>query len=131
MFGWNQRRNQLLQEFENHIEIETQENIDAGMSPEEARHAARRKFGNMLLAAEQSRTIWGGVWLERLVQDFRYAVRGLKAAPTYTITVVCTLVLGLGCVTTMLAVVESILLRQVALPHAEQLVQIYAEDGPS
>ena len=41
MFGWNNRRNQLLQEFETHIEIQTQENIEAGMSPEEARRAAQ------------------------------------------------------------------------------------------
>lgn len=130
MFGWNNRRNQLLQEFETHIEIETQENIEAGMSPEEARRAARKKFGNVLLAAEESRAIWGGLWLERLLQDARYAVRSLNGAPAYTATLVCTLVLGLGSVTTMLAIIESILIRPVALPHSEQLVQIYSEDGP-
>jgi hypothetical protein len=75
MFGWNSRRNQLLQEFETHIEIETEENIEAGMPREQARQAARKKFGNVLLAAEESRVIWGGLWLERLLQDVRYAVR--------------------------------------------------------
>ena len=106
MFGWNNRRNQLLQEFETHIEIETQENIEAGMSPEEARRAARKKFGNVLLAAEGSREIWGGLWLERILQDLRYAVRSLRGAPAYTATLVCTLMLGLGSVTTMLAIIE-------------------------
>ena len=130
MFGWNNRRNQLLQEFETHIEIETQENIEAGMSPEEARRAARKKFGNVLLAAEESREIWGGLWLERILQDLRYAVRSLRGTPAYTITLVCTLMLGLGSVTTMLAIIESILVRPVALPHSEQLVQLYSEDGP-
>ncbi|HMH15991.1 MAG TPA: ADOP family duplicated permease [Edaphobacter sp.] len=130
MFGWNNRRNQLLQEFETHIEIETLENIESGMSPDEARQAARKKFGNVLLAAEESRAIWGGLWLERMLQDVRYAVRSLRGAPAYTATLVCTLVLGLGSVTIMLAIIESILIRPVALPHSEQLVQIYSEDGP-
>ena len=96
MFGWNNRRNQLLQEFETHIEIETLENIESGMSPDEARQAARKKFGNVLLATEESRAIWGGLWLERTLQDVRYAVRSLRGAPAYTATLVCTLVLGWG-----------------------------------
>ncbi|WP_213805891.1 ADOP family duplicated permease [Granulicella sp. dw_53] len=130
MFGWNNRRNQLLQEFETHIEVETRENLEAGMSPEEAKRAARKKFGNVLLAAEESREIWGRLWLERMLQDVRYAVRSLRGSPAYTATLVCTLVLGLGAATTMMAVVESILMRPVALPHPEQLVQVYSEDGP-
>lgn len=131
MFGWNRRRKELLQEFEAHIELEVQENLEAGMSPEEARDAARKKFGNVLLAAEDSREIWGGVWLESLLQDVRYALRRLKAAPAYTAALVCTLALGLGAVTTMLAIAESILVEPVALPHSEQLVQIYSQEGPS
>jgi predicted permease len=131
MFGWNIRRKQLLQEFETHIEIETQENIEAGMLPEEARRAARKKFGNVLLAAEESGAIWGWSWLEAIVQDVRYAVRSLRRAPAYTAALVCTLVLGLASVTTMLAITESTLMQPVPLPHSEQLVQIYSEDGPT
>ena len=130
MFGWNRRRNRLLQEFEAHLEIETRENIEAGMSPGEARLAARKKFGNVLLAAEQSREIWGGLWLERLVWDIRYAVRSLRAAPVYSVTLACTLVLGLGCATTMLAIVDSVLLRPVDFPNSRQLVQIDAQGAP-
>jgi predicted permease len=129
MLGWGRRRERLLQEFEEHIESETAENIEAAMSPEEAQRAARRRFGNTLVATEEAREVWGWVWLERVVQDVRYALRGLKAAPAYTLTLVCTLALGLGCVTTMTAIVESILLRPVALPEAERLVQVYTEDG--
>jgi predicted permease len=130
MFGWNKRRNQLLQEFETHLEIETRENIEAGMSPEEGRLAAKKKFGNVLLAAEESREIWGGLWLERLLWDLRYAVRSLRAAPVYSVTLACTLVLGLGCATTMLAIIDSVLLRPVDFPNSRQLVQIDAEGAP-
>ncbi|WP_263357184.1 ADOP family duplicated permease [Acidicapsa ligni] len=130
MLGWKKRRNQLLREFETHIEIEIQENINNGMSPEEARHAAKKKFGNVGLTVEKSREVWGGLWLERLLQDIRYAVRSLSGVPAYTATLVCTLVLGLGCVTTMLAVIQSTLMQPVALPHSEQLVQVYTENSP-
>ncbi|MGA7155424.1 MAG: ADOP family duplicated permease [Acidobacteriaceae bacterium] len=130
MLGWDRRRKQLLQEIETHIEMETQQSIEAGIPPEQARRAATKKFGNVLLSVEQSREIWGGVWLENLLRDMRYAVRSLSNVPAYTVTLVGTLALGLGCVTAMLAIVQSVLLLPVHLPHPERLVQVYAEDGP-
>jgi predicted permease len=130
MFGLQNRRKELLQEIETHIEIETQQNIEAGMPPEQARHAAKKKFGNVLVAVEQARAVWGALWLENLLRDIRYAVRSLSAVPVYTGTLVCTLALGLGCVTAMLAIIQSVLLLPVELPHPERLVEIYAEDGP-
>ncbi|WP_158823781.1 ADOP family duplicated permease [Granulicella sp. S156] len=124
MHWWKSRREQLEDEIQTHVDFEIQENIDAGMSPKEARHAAMQKFGNVLLAKERAREIWGWVWLERLLQDVRYAFRGLRNAPGYAVTVVLTLALGLGSVTAMLAIVDSVLLRPVALPHPEQLVML-------
>jgi len=127
MPSWKSRRDQLLREIENHIALETQENIEAGMSPEEARHTAMKKFGNVLVAAEQSREVWGGVRTERLLQDVRYALRSLLHSPAYYVTIIVTISLGLGSVVTMLAIVESVLLRPVALPHSSELVQLYEE----
>ncbi|MGH9590806.1 MAG: ABC transporter permease, partial [Terracidiphilus sp.] len=83
-----------------------------------------------LVAVELSRAVWGAVWLENLLRDVRYAARSLIAVPGYTATLVCTLALGLGCVTAMLAIVQSVLLRPVDLPHSERLVDIFAQDGP-
>ena len=100
------------------------------MPPEQARYAARQKFGNVLLAAEDARAIWGGLWLERFLQDLRYAVRSLRSVPVYTVTVIGTLALGLGCVATMLAIVDSVLLRPIALSHSEQLVRLWGEGTP-
>ena len=128
MFGWQNRRKQLLDEIDTHIAIETQRNVEAGMPPDEARQAAKRKFGNVLVAVEQSRRVWGAMWVENLLRDIRYAVRSLSAVPGYTATLVCTLTLGLGSVTAMLAIVDSVLLLPVNLPDPGRLVQIYAED---
>lgn len=131
MLRWTRRRTALQQEIEEHIEIEVQENIAAGMSPEDARHAAMLKFGNPLLTVEQAREVWGGLWLERVLQDIRYALRTLRHAPGYTATLVLTLALGLGAVATMLAIVDSVLLRPLPLPHPERLVMLNMEHQES
>ena len=127
MYWWSRRRNQLEDEIRTHIDLETQENVDAGRTPEEARQAAMRQFGNILLAKDRSREIWGWLWLECLLRDLRYALRGLRNAPGYAATVVLTLAIGLSSVTAMLAIVESVLLRPLALPHPEQLVMMYGK----
>jgi predicted permease len=122
---WNRRQTRLQDEIQSHIDLEIEENLQAGMSPEEARHAAHKKFGNPQLALERSREVWGLVWLERLLQDLRYALRSLKKSPGYTATVILTLALGLGATAAILAVVDSVLVRPVAIPHPQQLVMLF------
>ena len=67
----------LGDDIRDHIERETQENIERGMSPQEARAAALRRFGNVTRVMEETRAVWIPVWLEQLLQDIRYGVRGL------------------------------------------------------
>ncbi|MFT4113925.1 ADOP family duplicated permease [Silvibacterium sp.] len=122
---WNGRRTRLQDEIQNHIELEIEENIQSGMSPEAAREAAQKKFGNTLLTVERSREMWGGLWFEYLLHDLRYGMRSLLRSPGYMAAVVLTLALGLGSVTTILAVIDSVLLRPVSLPHPEELVVMY------
>jgi putative ABC transport system permease protein len=98
------------------------------MPPDQVSQEKKQNLGNAP-TTEQSRTGWGARYLENLLRDIRYAARSLSAVPGYTATLVCTLTLGLGCVTAMLAVVQSVLLLPVNLPHPQRLVQIYAEEG--
>ena len=75
----------IEQDIREHIEIETQDNIGRGMSPEEARRAAMLKFGNIRRVKEDTREVWSWVWLEQFVQDIRYAVErfgNLPASPS-------------------------------------------------
>ena len=125
MFAWGNRRRQLLEEFEEHIALETQANMDAGMSPEEARRAAKRRFGNPLTAAESSREVWGGVWLERLVQDVRYALRQLRRSLGFALTAVLVFALGLFASTAIYAFVDAALVKPLPYRKPDRLVALY------
>ena len=70
----------LDQDIRDHIERETEDNIGRGMSPEEARCAALRKFGNVARVKEETREVWSIVWLEQLWQDVGYAARAAQVS---------------------------------------------------
>ena len=125
---WERAKDSLSEELEAHLQMAIAERVADGEDPAQARAAALRELGNLPLIEDVTRARWGWIWLENLIGDVRYAARSLSTVRGYTATLACTLALGLGCVTTMLAIVQSVLLRPVDLPQPGRLVQIYAED---
>src|SRR6185369_409786 len=91
-----QAEEELTKEINAHLEIEIQENIEMGMSPEEARYAAMRSFGSAALSMERSRTMWGFNGVENFIQDIKYGARMLFANRVFTAVAVLSLALGIG-----------------------------------
>src|SRR5687768_1392368 len=79
-----------------HLEMETRKNLAAGLTPAEAARRARMRFGPKALVEEECRDARGISFLETLVQDVRYALRGFRRSPVFALTVIGTIALGLG-----------------------------------
>jgi predicted permease len=119
----------LDQDIRDHIAKETQENIDRGMSPVDARYAAMRKFGNVTRVKEETREVWTLVGLEQLLQDFRFALRTLGKNPGFALTAVLILALGIAANVIVLGVLQGLVLRQLDVPHPEQVMTLQPKDG--
>src|SRR5690349_1276947 len=92
----NRADSDLDEEMRYHLEREIERNLANGMTRADARDAARRAFGNLTVATEQARDTMRWPWLEELRQDARFTFRSCRRSPTFVLTVVATIGLGLG-----------------------------------
>src|SRR5262245_58340145 len=129
LFNRKRKYQELQQEIAAHLALETQQRIECGESPDDARANARRDFGNELLISEITRRQWTWRWLDELEQDSRYALRTLFANRVFTLVVVATLTLGIGVNTAIFSVVNAVLLRPLKAPEAETLVRFITTYG--
>ncbi len=116
---------ELNEELASHIAMETARRVRDGESPEAARQATLREFGNMGLVAEVTRNQWGLGWLEHALGDIRYSVRSFLRAPLFSAIVIITLALGIGSSTTIFSLLDGILLRALPFPNSNQLMMLW------
>jgi len=116
---------ELNEELASHIAMDEAIRVRNGESPEAARQAALREFGNLGLVAEVTRNQWGLAWLEQAPSDIRYFTRSFLRAPLFSFIVIVTLALGIGSSTTIFSLLDGILLRALPFPHSNQLMMLW------
>ena len=118
---WDEERSR---EIEAHLAHEADEQIARGLSPDEARAAALRKFGNPTLVREEIYRMNTIHWLETLGQDLRYAARVLRMNKAFTVVAILSLGLGIGANTAMFELVNVVRLRTLPVADPQELVEI-------
>jgi predicted permease len=114
----------LADEIRSHLEMEEQENLESGMPAEEAHYAALRRFGNVTLAQEKSREMWGWNSVETLWQDLRYGLRQLRRSPGFTAVAVLTLALSIGVNTAIFSLIDAVMLKMLPVEKPGELFKV-------
>jgi len=130
-FQRQRRERDLDDEIRFYVETLAEEKTRAGMTPDEALRSARIQFGGIEQVKEQVRDVRPGAWLGTILQDLRYAVRGLRNHPGFALVVVLSLGIGIGANTALFSVLNAVLLRPLPVSHPEQLFALSNPLSPS
>ena len=118
------RERELADEIESHLQLHIDDNIRAGMSPQEARRVAVMKLGGVDQAKESYRDRTTIPSLESVIQDLRFTLRQFRRNPAVTLAAVLTLAAAIGANTAIFSVVNAVLLKSLPYPNADRVVNI-------
>src|SRR5580692_7741553 len=128
MNWWQKKDADLERELRSDLELEEEEQREAGSSEKDARYAALRAFGNPTLIREQTRAIWSWNWLESLARDLRFSLRTLRRTPGFTVIAILVMALGIGANVALFTVVRGVLLKPLPFQDPDRLVMLYEWD---
>ncbi len=118
------QEDRLREEIQEHLALQTAENLRAGLSPIEARRQAMLKFGGVEAMKEDYRAERGLLFIENLVRDVRFAFRMLRKSPGFTVVAVATLAVTIGANSVVFGVLNALILRPINVPQAQSLYSI-------
>jgi putative ABC transport system permease protein len=122
------RKRDLEDEIEAHLRMAMHDRVERGENVVEARAAAAKEFGNVLLVKDVTRGMWGWEWLESAVQDLKYALRLLLKSPGFTIAAIATLALGIGANTAIFELLDAVLLQSLPVENPQELAEVRIVD---
>ena len=123
---WDRER---ARELESYLEIETADNVARGMSPADARDAARRTLGNLTRIREEIHDMNGIGWLDRLSGDLRYAVRTLRSNIGFAVVAIASLALGIGANSAIFQLLDAVRLRSLPVLRPHEIVEVGIAGG--
>jgi predicted permease len=112
-FGFQRRKRELQEEIDAHLQMAIADRVARGETPESARRAAAREFGNIPLVQDVTRDMWGQAWLEQLGRDCRYALRQLRKSPGFSITATAMLAVAICGNSTVFSWIDGTMLRPI------------------
>jgi len=121
----------LQEEIEEHLALQTADNLRAGLSPSEARRQALLKFGAVEAIQEEYWAEGGLAFLETLLQDYRFGWRSLRRSPGFTAVAVVTLALGIGANTAIFSLVDTLMIRPLPVQHPLDLTFLVFPRDPT
>jgi len=125
LFSRRRLYSELSEEIQAHLDEKVEELVADGMPREEAQYAARREFGNVSLLEEKSRDVWSWPPVEDFLSDMRYGLRTLLHNPVFTVVALLTISIGIAANTAVFSVVNSVLLKPLPYPRADELVALH------